>query len=332
MFDTVAPAVPDRLTHGYAIALSKFELADFRGAINILEGLHSSGLWDANTSNLLAVSYSKLALYKEAYAVLAEQLDKDPSNLSTYLNLVTVCAEGGDLAKAAQVAAEAATLFPHSPEVLIVRGAASSLLGRSEQATQDFTGALRLAPDRADVRFFLALMDYNQAHYPEAIATLKKAYRDGLQNSDLHYLMAETLLKADAANSDAALAELDQALRLNPDSVAALTLRGRLLLEKGRPQDALAQLEAAHRDDPQSRSTTYNLARTYHALGKNEQAEALFHQLRSGKPDTLKEMSARRLGETKAHSNEVCFGVSLHPAFLTHAIGRAAHQKRARGI
>ena len=300
IFDRVPPGVPDPLTHAYAIALCKFELSDYRGAISTLEVIRASGLSDVNTSNLLAVSYSKLALYKQAYAVLSRQLEKDPNDFSTYLNLVTVCAEGGDLAKAAQVAQEAAKLFPHSPEVLVVRGATRSLLGQSLEAAQDFASALHLAPGRPDIRFFLALMAYNEAHFSEAAAIIEKAYRDGLQDSDLHYLMAETLLKTDAANSDAALAELDYALRLNPKSAAALTLRGRLLLDKGRPQEALAQLEAAQRNDPGSRSAIYNLARAYRVLGKKEQAELLFDELRSEQPDTLHEMSTRRFGETLA--------------------------------
>ncbi len=74
VFDHVPPDIPDRLTHGYAVALSKFELSDYRGAITALEALRTAGLVDAKSSNLLAVSYSKLTLYKQAYEVL-EQTD-----------------------------------------------------------------------------------------------------------------------------------------------------------------------------------------------------------------------------------------------------------------
>ncbi len=140
----------------------------------------------------------------------SKQIEKDPNDLPTYLNLITVCAEGGDLAKAAELASEAETRFPNSPEVLIVRGAAQTVLGRSDQAVQDFAAAARLAPDRPDARFFLALMDYNQGKYSQAIDILKRADQDGLRDSDLHYLMAECLLKINLTNSDAALSELDQ--------------------------------------------------------------------------------------------------------------------------
>ena len=298
IFNYVPADIPDSQTHAYAVALSKFELADYRGAITTLENVHKSGLADAKSSNLLAVSYSKLTLYKEAYEVLSKQIEKDPGDLSTYLNLVTVCAEGGDVSKAAEIATQAAARFPNIPEVLIDRGAAETLLGQSDRAIADFTAAVRLAPERADARFFLALMDYNQAKYPQAMAVLKQADSEGVHDSDLNYLLAECLLKQDPTNSAAALSELDRALQLNPDSVAAKTLRGRLLLEKGQTKEALVDLEFAHREDPASRSATYNLARAYRSLGKNDQATALFRQLRSETPDTAKELGDRRLNET----------------------------------
>ncbi len=227
-FDRVSPTIPDRLTHAYAIALSQFELADYQGAIRTLETVRAQKLSDAKSTNLLAVAYSKLSLYKQAYAVLSEQLAKDPNDLATYLNPTTVCAEGGDTQAAANVASQGAARFPNSPDVLIVRGAARSLLGRTEEAKQDFAAAIHLAPKRADARFFLALMDYNQAEYPAALAVLKQAQQQGLEDPDLHYLAAETLLKIDGGDSTAALAELNQASA----SVAARTLKGRLLLER----------------------------------------------------------------------------------------------------
>ncbi|MDQ2840612.1 MAG: tetratricopeptide repeat protein [Acidobacteriota bacterium] len=298
IFNKVPQNVPDPLTHAYAIALSKFELADYRGVIQILGPLNVAGRPESKSANLLAVSYSKLGLYRQAYPILARQIDTDPDDLPAYLNLVTVCGEGGDFAKAADVAAQALKRFPNSPDVVIVSGAAESLLGRLDLAYQRFTLAVSLAPSRPDARFFLALMDYDRAKFLDAVAVLRKANRDGIRDSDLHYLMAECLLKIEGPNVAAALSELNQAVQLSPGSVAARTLRGRLLLERNEVAQAVADLELAHHKDPASRSTMYNLARAYRALGKSNQASALFRQLRSGSPDTLKELGDRRLNQT----------------------------------
>jgi tetratricopeptide (TPR) repeat protein len=298
VFETVPPAVPDPLTHDYAIALSRFELAQYQKAIDILKPEQLSGKADEKAVNLLAVSYSKLGLYRDAYDVLSAQTRRDPTDLTTYLNLVTVCAEGGDLRKAAEVASQAKQLFPNSPDVLIVLGAAETMLGHLDQAFEDFSASAKLAPARGDARFFLALVDYKQGKFSDAVAVLQKAVNDGIADSDLHYLMAECLLKIDPAREGEALQQLNRAVDLNTGSVSARTLRGKLLLETGNPKEAITDLEIARQQDPGSRATLYNLARAYQAIGRTREAQAIFKQFRSQNANTLSEFSDTRLNDT----------------------------------
>ncbi len=297
LFEAVPRNVPDPITHDYAIALSRFELAQYQGAIDVLRPYQASGKADDKSMNLLAVSYSKLGLYRNAYDVLTEQTHRNPRDLTTYLNLVTVCAEGGDVAKAAQIAKQAKQLFPDSGDAAIVLGAAETMLGHLDQAYADFATGARLAPSRADARFFLALVDYKQGKFSDATAVLQTALKDGMTDSDLHYLMAECLLKEDSANLDQALKELDRAIDLNAKSVAARALRGKLLLESGHPKEAVADLELARQQDPQSRAALYNLARAYQAEGRTTEARAMFEQLRSPSAEALNEITSTRLND-----------------------------------
>ena len=294
-FNRVPQDVPDPLNHGYAIALSKFELADYKGASEALTGLQSKGLCDAKCINLLAVSYAKVGMYERAYDVLAQERGKNPEDLFAYLNLVTLCAEGGNLERAAEIAAKTVQVFPRRSEAYVVLGAAHTLLGLLSKAHEDFSNAVRLAPDKPQPRFFLALTDYKQGRFPNAISELRAAYDAGIVDSDLHYLMAECLLKADPANQQAALKELDQALELNGNSVSALTMRGRLQLADGHSKEALADLERANRQDPESRSAAYALARIYRELGRTGEANELFKRFRAPTADTLSELSDRKL-------------------------------------
>jgi hypothetical protein len=76
-----------------------------------------------------------------------------------------------------------------------------------------------------------------------------------------------------------------------------------MLLEAGRPRDALLDLRVARDLAPNperdSRNATYLLARSYVALGKRDQANALFAQLSSqfisNNLDTLNELGDRRM-------------------------------------
>ena len=108
-------------------------------------------------------------------------------------------------------------------------------------------------------------MDYRQSKYGEAEKVLRNAIASGIEDSDLHYLLAECLLQVDSVHANRALAELNQAIALNLNSVSARVLRGSTLLEAGRPQEALVDLKIARDLDPSpqrdTRNTTYLLGR-----------------------------------------------------------------------
>lgn len=299
-FKSTNSDVPNHLTHQYAIALTEFELGDFHGAIEILTALRSQGTFDTRCANLLGVAYSKLGLYQDAYPLFAVELEKNPHDLFAYLNLVTMYADTGNFAKASDMASQAVRAFPQDPEVFIVRGSADTLQGKLNVAHSDFATAARLSPAKADPRFFLALTDYKQGNFTNAANELKSAIAGGIVDSDLHYLLAECMIKIDPTNSKDALLELDRAIAIDNRSVPAKSLRGKLLLEEGHPKQAVVDLKLALQIDPDSRSATYNLARAYSALGETAEAKPLFEKLSRHTTDSLHELSERRLKEALA--------------------------------
>ena len=302
-FDSVPKNVPDLVTHQYAVALSKFELTDYRGASEVLKSLQSQSAFDPKCANLLAVSYSKLGSYQDAYAVLVQDIHSHPQDLNAYLNLITVCAEIENFAKAAEVASEASRLFPQSSEVFVARGAADTLLGHLDQAREDFTSAAHVAPTAGEPRFFLALTQYKLGKYAAAVAILRSTLADGIVDADLYYLMAECLLKLDSTATQKAFEQLNRAIELDSNSVSARTLRGKLLLEAGQAKEAVVDLELASRLDPTSRSAAYNLARAYRAEGKTEEARSLFSRFRTETGDTLTELGDKRLNQALSQAS-----------------------------
>jgi tetratricopeptide (TPR) repeat protein len=287
--------VPDPRTHQYTLALCSFELGDYTGVLEALKNPTSGWPMDPEVANLMGVANSKLGRYKEAETIFLKEIQQNVQDLNAYLNLTTLYAEQKELAAAASIASQAADLFPNVPEVFIARGAVSTLLGHLDLAHNDFSMAAKLAPKKADPRFFLALTYYKERKYADAIQSLESAHKSGIVDSDLHYLLAECLLKVDASRPEAVMLELGEAIRLNTNSVPARTLRGKLSLEAGHAKEAVADLEPAYQRDPESRSATYILARAYRALGRTKESERLFSQLRNQRPDVMSEMSERKL-------------------------------------
>ena len=295
IFRSVNADVPDHPTHEYAIALSEFELGDYRSTAKVLSALRSKGLCAAKCSDLLGVAYSKLGLYQDAYPVLAENFQKNPTDPFAYLNLVTFFADTGNFATAAEIASRAVAAFPRNIEPLMMRGSLNMYQGRLESAHNDFAAAVRLSPRDPDTHFFVALSDYNQGKFTNAASELRSAIGAGIVDSDLHYLLAECAIRLDPTKPLDALPELNRAIEIDAKSVSARTLRGKLLLQGGHPREAVADLRLARKMAPESRSALYNLARAYSVLGKAEEAKSLFAQLSATTPDVLSELSDRRL-------------------------------------
>jgi tetratricopeptide (TPR) repeat protein len=309
LFHSVQADVPDRLTHGYAIALADFELGKFQASIDTLAALRAQGIFDAKCADLLGVSYSKLDRYQDAYAVMAENIRQNPSNPYAYFNLIALFVDTAEMDKAAQVADKAVAALPQNAEARSMRGSIALYTNQSDEAYRDFSAAADLAPHSPDPRFFMALVDYRQSKFDQAAKVLRDAIASGIADSDLHYMLAECVLRIDPSKASVALSELDQSIQLNPKSVPARTLRGETLLAAKRPQDAVVDLKIARDLDPSPQrdtsNTTYLLGRAYAALGKRDQANALFaqlgHQFAPNKTDTL-----NQLGNQKIH-------VALHP-------------------
>ena len=288
LFNSLPADVPDPLTHRYAIALGQFELSDYKGAVETLKAAQQHGGLDSKSANLLGVSYSKLGLYQDAYPVLAEELQRDPHDLLAYLNLVALFADSDDYENAAKIANRATLVFPENPDVFVVLGAADTLRGDYSKSHADLEKAIHLSPHLAQPRFLLAVSDYKRRDFKRAETEIKEALGSGVDDSDLHYLLAECLFELDATQEGAILSELNRAIELNPRNVSARTMRGRMFLEQHHAQEAVADLESAHQADPDSHSATYALARAYAATGRKDEAKALFSRLSSQLSQDLK--------------------------------------------
>jgi tetratricopeptide (TPR) repeat protein len=306
IFHSVQADVPDRLTHAYAIALADFELGKFQASIDTLAALRAQGIFDAKCADLLGVSYSKLDRYQDAYAVMAENIRQNPSNPYAYFNLIALFVDTSELDKAAQVADKAVVALPQNADALSMRGSIELYKNQTDEAYRDFSAAAELASHSADPRFFMALVDYRQSKFDQAAKVLRDAIASGIADADLHYMLAECVLRIDPSNASAALSELDRAIRLNPKSVPARILRGETLLAARRPQDAVVDLKIARDLDPNPQrdtsNTTYLLGRAYVALGKRDQANALFaqlgHQFTPNKTDTLNQLGDQKIQAT----------------------------------
>ena len=294
MFQSLPADVPDARSHAYAIALCQFNLGKYAGAIQTLQQMQARGIADRESVHLLAVAYDQAGQPAQAYAVLRADLLRHPKDLNGYLNLIALCVNHRNNQLAAKVASRGLEELPGSYQLYSSRAAVLSLDGKQPQAVADYRAAIRLQPRRPGDYFSLALIQYHQGNYAAAMQTLGQAIHGGFADSDIHYLLAECM-RAQRGPTAAALQEVTQAVRMDPQSAPALALRGQIELLQGNTAAAIRELEKARVFAPASKQVEYNLARAYQKAGRKPEAQALFQHIQKQSQDLNSSLEHKKL-------------------------------------
>jgi len=165
--------------------------------------------------------------------------------------------------------------------------------GQNDQALSFFDLALRSAPadarlmGREAVYFYKGSAHFSLHQFPQALTALQEAVRI---NPDL-YAARRNLAVAYSVNCDpaAALREVDEALRLKPDSGDTYYLRGLLLMSRSRWDEAAEALARAAELSPDDPAVHAALGQTYQEIGRQAEAAAAFQKATALSEAVLKE-------------------------------------------
>ena len=113
--------------------------------------------------------------------------------------------------------------------------------------------------------------------YPKAIADLSQAIKLDPKASSHFYNRGLAYLQSD--RPELAVADFDTALSLKPGDTLALLARGRALLERGEEAKARADFEAALKPDPNDYRMLLRRAEAYRQAGRADQAVAYFTEI-----------------------------------------------------
>jgi len=257
--------------------------------------------------------------FAKAMAHFEIALRRDPANFAVLYNLGIAATRAGKLERAHEVLEAALRQQPRNVDVLYALAFADHGLRQWEAAVRLLSQAARLEPQRADVQKMLAIATTDLGALDDAAAAwdryLKLAPNDdaarrergytnaqrgqtGLGLADLewfaarhpddatgHYELGQAVRGADLAK---ALEQFDRALALAPQYVPALTARGSLYYQEGRPEDALKDLETAAGLRPDDAANLDRLGQTYQALDRTADAVRVLRRAAELAPDDSK--------------------------------------------
>ena len=182
---------------------------------------------------------------------LQEALAEDPDNGTTHALLAVCLLDRGDIRNADRSAERALALVPDSALAWAVYGNVLNADQRSAGAEHAATKALALAPDDQFALEVRARSRLVRGRHGEALEDVEQALARAPEQASLHALRASILTqlgrRQDADGSAAA------ALSHDPDSASAHATLGWQLLAEGDTDAALAELREALRIEPTNR-------------------------------------------------------------------------------
>jgi Flp pilus assembly protein TadD len=158
--------------------------------------------------------------------------------------------------KAEAAYTEAITLNPQSAEAYHRRAGSRFNAGKVEESLTDFDRAVRLAPKNAEVCKNRGIVYLNLLRFDEALTDLKHALELDLDHPEPYKkVLGETYArrayeKAQANKVEDAIADFDEALRLDPTNAELFDKLGSLHFNRKRHKEAEADFAEAVRLDP----------------------------------------------------------------------------------
>lgn len=217
----------------------------------------------------------------------------------------TAAMREGRLDEAGEAFASVVKDSPKFAEGFLNLGLVREEQGRNDEAIASLQKALSLKPRLRGANLFLAIAEYRLNHFDKAILAVRK--ETSYFPSDANAWMWVGVIQLAAENPEEAVAALDKAAKLAPDNVDILYHRGRahLLVSKNsyekmfqidpkswrvhqvlaqadaeadRPEDSIAEYQAAIQLAPNQPGLHEQLGTEYIKAGKTEPAEAEFQK------------------------------------------------------
>ena len=252
----------------------------------------------------LGLALASVGQYQKAIDYFARALIKHPGDFTVEYNLGLSASHAGHPERAREVLQSALQQQPQNVDVLYDLAAVEAQLNAEEQALALLARASQLAPDRADVQRLLARTAGHLGYFGDSIQAWDR-YAKLIPNDDearRERAFAQTALgentvrsiadlqwftrkhtddplghyelgTAEAAtNPDHSLVELNRALTLKPDLVAAHVARGILKYRQGDFNAALTDFLYAAKRDPKNPAFQDRLGETDLALNRPNDA------------------------------------------------------------
>lgn len=238
-------------------------------ALHVLEEAARAFPDDAAIQHELGALFAALGRTEEALHALGRSATLSPNDASYALAYGEALYRGGRTVEALPFLQKASD----STDALLLIAGAHEKLGDEPASLDALSRYVAARPDEVEPRLLLGEKLEKMKRLDEALRT----YREGLEGGDkedalLYRKMAELASRERDSQPDAERFAR-RALELDPGGLEARLVLARVLDRAGRPEDSLAELEAAREGHPDAAEVQYGLIQAYQRAGRPEDAK-----------------------------------------------------------
>lgn len=267
----------------YNLALAQWKAHHPDEALTALQPLLDSTLAREDVLTLAADIYESKNDTLHAVELLRKALAANPTDLNTYMQFATLSYDHASPQVGVDILDFGLRQLPNQPRLYLVRGILLTQMGKFSQAAEDFATAGQIDPKLSFLGVAEGLIQSQQHHSAEALASFRSAAKAHPQEAYAQYLLAEALAeKGPSAGSPEYAEEVaaaSRAVKLDPHLVAARDLLDDIYIESGQLDEAIKQSRAALSIDPNDQQAVYHLILALRKTNQKDQVPALLQRL-----------------------------------------------------
>jgi tetratricopeptide (TPR) repeat protein len=270
------------------------ESGEYAKAVDALLAIHNP---KPDVVAELAYTYALDGKQEDSARLYIQAANALPHDLGLQLSAAQAQVSIGSIDRASLFLDRASKIDPNYYRLHSIRGEIAQIQDRDDDAAHEYTLAvanLPASPTEGNlygiqlhmnlVALYQNLDDVDLAHQQLATAQTQIDAIDERGPNRAAFLRLRALIRMDAGQLDAALADMTASLALSPNDPNSLQLDGDVLIKMGRIPDAIAVFKKVLAIDPHSRFALTSLGYASRAAGDNASAESYFNLLAKNYP------------------------------------------------
>lgn len=250
------------------LGISQYELGDYAAARRHLETALRANAKDDNARLFLANDLIKLNEWDAAADHLRQLAEHQPGNQEIWYLLGKVHMKLSEQALSRLNEIDANSVWVHE-----ISGEIMESMKNYDGALIEYKKAVEIAPQQPGTHYYLGNAYWSLASWDAATEQFRAELVNDPGNCMARWKLGNILLEQHL-DAGEALGSVEKALAMCPNLVQARVDRARALLKLDRNDDAVTDLQAAEKTNPEEPSIHFLLAQAYRAVGRTKDAQA----------------------------------------------------------